>query len=740
MKRIQIINCFIIVLGIVFFISCEDEKEIKLLSNKIEIVDLMVTSINYKNATVASRIPNSFGVEIDEFGHCWGLDTMPDIEDSLTIFTDYSESEFISNIKHLNHNTKYYVRTYIKFDDNVKYDSVISFKTIEIKVPSVQINGYSSLKVNSVNFGGQVSDFDVITTDSVGFCWSTKNNPTIDDESIVGYISDYLNGYNLYSASIDKLDIDTEYFIRGYAVNEAGIAYSDEVGFTTKDGIPKLTIDYLQPLAISERVLGELTNDGGLDVLELGVCYNNIGNPTIADSSKVISLDNNTFDYTITNLKPNTTYYIKSYIVNELGIHYGNEVVFTTLDSLAEISTYSVTGITATSAVGGGYIIATNGVDVIEKGVCFNTSGVPTINDLKVISSSALNTNYEVELNGLQRCTDYYIRAYIINEFGVSYGEEKQFTTSDGRPVVNTIALSEVTYTSVKTGGEIITDEGEEITEKGLCWNNSGNPTVGDFKQISGNGTDDYSIRIENLTEGETYFFKAYAINANGIGYGSEVTVTLTDDNISIQDYDGNWYNVVRIGNQVWMKENLKTTHYSDGTKIDDGSEITDITGDDKYWMIPTYSDGNEAYKNLYGLLYTWAAAVNGSSGSSSNPSNIQGVCPDGWHMPSDAEWLVLANYLGGINIAGGKMKEVGLKNWNAPNVGATNESNFTALPAGHIHAGSYLPTGTGALFWTTNNVRESDGYIRECVTYYTELNSSDFPKKAAVSVRCVKD
>jgi len=140
----------------------------------------------------------------------------------------------------------------------------------------------------------------------------------------------------------------------------------------------------------------------------------------------------------------------------------------------------------------------------------------------------------------------------------------------------------------------------------------------------------------------------------------------------SVTDYDGNTYQTVKIGDQIWMAENLKSLHYSDGNTI---------TGIAPY-VVRTYED-NENYATIYGRLYSWGAAINGLDGSNTNPSGIQGVCPCDWHIPSYEEWIELINYLGGEDIAGGKMKSTGIDYWLSPNTDATNESKFTAVPGG---------------------------------------------------------
>ena len=134
----------------------------------------------------------------------------------------------------------------------------------------------------------------------------------------------------------------------------------------------------------------------------------------------------------------------------------------------------------------------------------------------------------------------------------------------------------------------------------------------------------------------------------------------------SMTDKDGNTYKTIQIGTQTWMAENLKTTKYNDRTSI---PLVTDATS----WSnlsTPAccWQDNVPARKVTYGVLYNWYTVNTGK------------LCPSGWHVPSDAEWNVLTDYLGGENIAGGKLKESGFKHWNKPNTGATNETHFSAL------------------------------------------------------------
>lgn len=209
----------------------------------------------------------------------------------------------------------------------------------------------------------------------------------------------------------------------------------------------------------------------------------------------------------------------------------------------------------------------------------------------------------------------------------------------------------------------------------------------------------------------------------------------------TVSDYDGNIYKVVAIGKQYWMAENLKSTHYADGTALVDGISAGDITGDQttKYYFA---YDNDESNVDIYGRLYTWAAIMNGSEGTNQVPSDVQGVCPDAWHVPSEAEWDELIYPLGGPDIAGGKLKARGYDYWLYPNAGATDEFKFSALPGGRrIPTGVYEKINYNGYFITTtlsgsNNPKTILFFHISSQAYYNVMPPPDW----AHTVRCVKD
>ncbi|MBW6502346.1 MAG: fibrobacter succinogenes major paralogous domain-containing protein [Bacteroidales bacterium] len=199
------------------------------------------------------------------------------------------------------------------------------------------------------------------------------------------------------------------------------------------------------------------------------------------------------------------------------------------------------------------------------------------------------------------------------------------------------------------------------------------------------------------------------------------------EDSITVTDIDGNIYKTVTIGSQVWLKENLRTTKYSNGDPI---PEVTI----DAQWMIfasGAYCNYNNdpGFTDPYGLLYNWHAVK--------DPRNI---CPSGWHVPSDSEWTTLIDFLGGEDVAGGKLKEKGTAHWISPNTGATDSYGFTALPSGYRFAGDFNQPGYYAVWWTSTQKNLNDAWIITLINSKTQSYLENAYKTDGLSVRCLKN
>jgi len=401
----------------------------------------------------------------------------------------------------------------------------------------------------------------------------------------------------------------------------------------------------------------------------------------------------------------------------------------TTTNTVPVLSTKNASDVTNSSAQVGGVITGNGGASITERGVCYSTSSNPTIADNSIQSGSGTGA-FDCEMTGLNQNTKYYFKAYAMNSVGVGYGDQKSFTTQGGGggdlPTVSTNSATDITETSATCGG-IVTNQGSSsVTVRGVCWSTTSSPTTSDSYTTDGSGIGDFLSYITGLTKNTIYYVRAYAINTSGTAYGDQITFATLNSSTgepcpdipTITDpRDGKVYPTVQIGSQCWLQKNM---NYETGNS----------------WCY----DDDPSNCVTYGRLYDWDTFMNGASSSNLVPSGVQGVCPPGWHVPSDAEWTVLTTFLGGEYIAGGKMKEAGTTHWASPNTEATNSSGFTALPGG-----AWSPSyGFGLLtlrtdFWSSTEYCSTPWY--RCLGYnYERVGRGYTLETNGLSARCLKD
>jgi uncharacterized protein (TIGR02145 family) len=245
---------------------------------------------------------------------------------------------------------------------------------------------------------------------------------------------------------------------------------------------------------------------------------------------------------------------------------------------------------------------------------------------------------------------------------------------------------------------------------------------------MDGDGIGSYVSYITDLEPNTTYYARAYATNSKGTAYGNAISFK-TLQHGSVTDFDGNTYQTGIINGKEWMFQNLKVTHYRNG-------DLIQMITDNNTWIGLTsgaYCDyNNEANNaNTYGHMYNWYSV-----------DDSRGLCPSGWHIPSESEYASLISFLGGTNLAGGKMKEVGTTHWNSPNTGATDEVGFKALPAGYRsnNNGLFGNIGNAAYLWTSTP--SSAGKSWGILLNNTDSNATptSYYYRFGFSVRCMKD
>ena len=212
-----------------------------------------------------------------------------------------------------------------------------------------------------------------------------------------------------------------------------------------------------------------------------------------------------------------------------------------------------------------------------------------------------------------------------------------------------------------------------------------------------------------------------------------------------LTDFDGNEYKEVTIGEQTWMAENLRTTHYADGTEIPNVTSETAWVelGDNSIDKAYSYYDNDIELGKTNGAIYTWAAAMNGAASTNNNPSEIQGACPTDWHVPSDAEWAELVNYVGDNGhegVEGNALKSIIL--WNED--GLTDPYGFSAFPSGGFNQGTpigFVSIGTHTLWWSGTQSSTIDIYTYQLDKGFPDVfRDNQANKSSGHSVQCIKD
>ena len=270
---------------------------------------------------------------------------------------------------------------------------------------------------------------------------------------------------------------------------------------------------------------GTVTSNGGAAVTARGVSWNTAGSPTISDSHTSNGTGTGSFTSSLTNLAPGTTYYVRAYATNSVGTSYSGERTFTTSAAVATVTASSASSITATTASVGGSVTNAGGASITARGIVWNTTGNPTINDHNA-NSGAGTGSFTSSLTGLSPGTTYYYRAYATNSAGTAYSSVRSFTTSISTPIVAAPSVSSIDDTSASSDANIVSNGGSPITARGTVWNTTGSPTLSDDATIDGTGAGDFNSILSELAPGTTYYVRAYATNAAGTAYSGETSFT----------------------------------------------------------------------------------------------------------------------------------------------------------------------------------------------------------------------
>lgn len=744
------------------------------------------TNITQASASLGGNVISDGGLPVTSRGVCWSTTHLPTIADN-RIYVESGTGGFTRSITGLTPGTTYYVRAYAINSAGTAYGNEVSFTTdslpIVTTIPVHDISGTFAFSGGNVSHSGCIS-----CVTARGVCWSTSSNPTITGSHTS---NDY--GTGIYTSTLTGLTPSTTYYVRAYATNSVGTAYGHEISFTTDS----LTLSCGTNILDYDENLYHTVQIGNQCWMKENMRVTHYADGTsIPNGTGMIILSNTApyyYDYSfISNLNLEDRGYLYNWSaamhcasssnaspsgvqgICPVGWHLPSDAEWTQLTdyvsgqgqywcnndsiNIARALSSSTDWMSSTHICA---INETNSLNIIGPSSSTGFRAMPAgswgrNSDLYSGNKSALFWSATGWVTGAYFRYLYYENPDIQRlECGSRYGlsvrclrDEENYTT----PTVNTNTIDVYSETTATCGGVVVSDGGAPITARGVCWSTFQNPTTNDNHTNDGRGWGNFTSNLTGLSDGTTYYVRAYASNAYGTSYGNEVSFTtpVICGMFTITDYDGNTYNTIQIGNQCWMKENMRATHYSDGTAIAQAT-VSQYSSSVPYYYNPGLTTD-------YGFLYNWSAMMHGTSSSFANPSGVQGVCPMGWHIPSDSEWIELTQYVGsqsqyrcGNNNTYIAKALASTSGWSYSSLSTcdvgylqsgNNATGFSALPAGsYLHVGStFFNSSDNAYFWSATENSSTHGINWYLAYLFPNINSNTCAKKNAYSVRCLRD
>ena len=727
-----------------------------------------VSDVTSSSATTNSTVASDGGAAVTARGVCWGTSHNPTLSDNYTS-DGTGTGSFNSNLTGLNPNTTYYVRPYATNSEGTTYGPETSFTTPCLTV-NVSISGEAEFCV------GESTTLEANGAES--YVWNTTPETTENTLTVSTSGTYQVTGTDQYgcTGSVSKtVTVHTPqhgsetvsvcpevlpYSWHGVVCQAAGdytYSHSDDNGCTQVDTLHlvvencavfptvTVTVDENDVDPTSATVTGNVTDDGGAPVTSYGFCWGTEEEPDIAGEHTTNTVGeggfSGTFSGTLTGLHPNTVYYVRSYATNSAGTSYGFGTWFRTpcwtvtvsISGESDICAGSSTTLVASGADAYSWRRGTTSSDIIGTDPTLTVS----------IGGTYIVTGYD----------QYYCPGHFHKDVTVhtpQHGSEKVSVCENELPYSwrDQVCLAAGDYTSTHTNDYGCT----EVDTLHLTVINCEGLTV-------------YPCTVPAAHPAQTS--ATYQNNGfNGANHGLE-TVNTNGEIVSVTDYDGNEYPVVQIGSQCWLAENMRCTHSPNtGTYVVvRSSSAYTYTGKMAKWLD---NDSSTYAAKHYGLLYNWNSAVDvyntlygetsiitgtNNAVSINFNGNRQGICPIGWHVPSDGDWTNMQNYLNGqssyrcgssnSNVAKALASQT---DWVVrsgtcyvgDDLTANNATGFNAYPAGSYS--TIFSSGTATDFWSATQYLSRSAWYRSLYSDAAFVTRGDVNKIVGYSVRCLRD
>jgi uncharacterized protein (TIGR02145 family) len=516
--------------------------------------------------------------------------------------------------------------------------------------------------------------------------------------------------------------------------NEAMEA-SDEIEISIVAALAEVITSPVSAVSFDSAVVGgAVLSDGGSTITGAGIYWDTVSSPETEGAKITMASDTGDFSGTITGLPRGRMIYYRAFAENGAGESYGNVLSFQTT-TVPAVMTGSVDSVTVGSALLCGNITSNGGEAIVEKGFYWGEEPDPETTGTRYTVTSG-DGDFRKKLTGLSPVTTYYVRAFAVNAAGESLGEEISFTTKGAMTVVTGPVVT-LKFKSAELSGEVISEEGTGLYEKGFYWSEEPGPETTGVRVPLGDQPGIFTVNMTDLSPGTTYYYCAYAVNAAGEKTGEELSIYLpgAETGTFIDPRDNVEYGMVTIGEKVWMTENLRAEMYNDSISIPFYSDSTIWSENEG----PGYCWYEFDSLNIsWGAFYTWETIQTGK------------LCPAGWHVSSDADWKQLEIFLGmdgdeadqmGLRgtVEGGMMKTTDL--WDAPNTGATNETKLSVIPSRTAsYYGLFEDMNREAYIWTSDEYSTDKAISRSFKYTHAQIRRYHEYKNDGYNVRCVKD
>ena len=621
---------------------------------------LETTNITSSTAVLNAEILTKGVPSYSERGFVYALTSNPTLEDKLGQLTAKvtEENLYSATVTGLELGETYYVRGYAINEAGVAYSTnVVSFKPHQ-SLPELTTEHPTNISFGSgtATFNGTIVSIGDPAYTERGFVYGHDHNPTVEDDNkkeVTG------NGDGAFSIKVTELVINTIYYIRAYAINEAGIGYGNEI---------MLEFNAIKPIVYTQETTninigaGIATFNGSIESVgdpaytERGFVYGFTHNPTIEDDTKkaVSGTGTGAFSATVTELEMNKTYYVRAYAANTVGTFYGDEIVLNFNAVMPVVNTSAVTArnIGGGTATFNGAIVSVGDPEYTERGFVYALTHSPTIDDTKKVASGNGTGTFSANITELEMNKTYYVRAYATNAVGTFYGDEVVLNFNAEMPVVNTNAVTAINIGggSATFNGTITSIGDPEYKERGFVYALTHSPTIDDTKKvISGSGTGAFSANITGLSMNKIYYIRAYATSDAGMVYGSEVSadfsaimpVVTTSAATSINIAGGTATlngSITSVGDPAYTERGFVYGTVHNPTVEDDTKKIASGSGTGDFSANVTDLVLNTTY-----YIRAYAKNANGVSYGDEVSLNFQGTIP-----------IVNTNAVTEISIAGG--------------------------------------------------------------------------------------